>query len=250
MNGASLASETPAVHVVEDAHWIDEASESMLADFVTVIPRTPSLVLLTYRPEYRGALTRVAGAQTIALAPLSDSEATALIAELLGPDPSVGGLADRIAERAAGNPFFAEEIVRELAERGVLRGQRGGYLSTADVAEVSVPATLQATSRRAYRSARAGSKTHVERGGGHRVAVQPGDLLTQLGVEPVVADLTAAQFIDQVKFTRQPEYVFHHPLIRAVAYEAQLKSDRAELHRRVAAAIELHVPNRSTRTPP
>ena len=64
------------------------------------------------------------------------------------------------------------------------------------------------------------------------------DLLTQLGVEPVVADLVAAQFIDQVKFTRQPEYVFHHPLIRAVAYEAQLKSDRADVHRRLAAAIE------------
>ena len=51
-----------------------------------------------------------------------------------------------------------------------------------------------------------------------------------------------AQFIDQVRFTRQPEYVFHHPLIRAVAYEAQLKSDRAELHRRVAAAIESRDP--------
>ena len=64
------------------------------------------------------------------------------------------------------------------------------------------------------------------------------DLLTALGVEPVVADLVAAELIDQVRFTRQPEYVFHHPLIRAVAYESQLKSDRAELHRRVAAAIE------------
>ena len=64
------------------------------------------------------------------------------------------------------------------------------------------------------------------------------DLLTVLGVEPVVDELVATQLIDQVKFTRQPEYVFHHPLVRAVAYEAQLKSDRAELHRRVAAAIE------------
>ena len=52
----------------------------------------------------------------------------------------------------------------------------------------------------------------------------------------------AAQFIDQVRFTRQPEYVFHHPLIRTVAYESQLKSDRAELHRRVAAAIEARDP--------
>ncbi len=46
------------------------------------------------------------------------------------------------------------------------------------------------------------------------------------------------EFVDQITFTRQPGYVFHHPLIRTVAYESQLKSDRAELHRRVAAAIE------------
>ena len=58
------------------------------------------------------------------------------------------------------------------------------------------------------------------------------DLLTVLGVEPVIDDLVRAELIDQVKFTRQPEYVFHHPLIRTVAYESQLKSDRAELHRR------------------
>jgi hypothetical protein len=68
------------------------------------------------------------------------------------------------------------------------------------------------------------------------------DLLTVLGVEPVIADLLAVQLIDQVSFIRQPEYVFHHPLIRAVAYESQLKSDRAELHRRVAAAIESRDP--------
>jgi hypothetical protein len=68
------------------------------------------------------------------------------------------------------------------------------------------------------------------------------DLLIVLGAEPVVADLVAAQLIDQVSFTRQPEYVFRHPLIRTVAYESQLKSDRAALHRRVAAAIESRDP--------
>jgi adenylate cyclase len=62
---------------------------------------------------------------------------------LLGQDRSVGALGRTIVERAAGNPFFAEEIVRELAERGVLRGQRGAYVSTAEVADVTVPATLR-----------------------------------------------------------------------------------------------------------
>ena len=145
VNAASLARTQPAVFVVEDAHWIDEVSDSMLAAFVTVVPQTPSLMLITYRPEYRGALNHVAGAQTIALAPLSDSEAAALVSELLGSNPSVGGVITMITEKAAGNPFFAEEIVRDLAERGVLHGNRGAYESTADAAGVTLPATLQAT---------------------------------------------------------------------------------------------------------
>jgi hypothetical protein len=241
VNAASLARQTPTVYVIEDAHWIDEVSESMLAEFLTVIPQTLSLVLGTYRPEYRGALSRVPGAQAIALAPLSDSETTALVSELLGSDPSVGEVATMIAEKAAGNPFFAEEIVRDLAERGVLRGNRSAYESTADAAEVSVPASLQATIAARIDRLDAKAKRTLSAAAvlGARFTL---DLLTVLGTEPVVANLVAAQLIDQVRFTGQPEYVFHHPLIRTVAYESQLKSDRAQLHRRVAAAIEARDP--------
>src|ERR1700733_10534721 len=242
VNAASLARRTPAVYVIEDAHWIDEVSESMLGEFLTVIAQTPSLVLITYRPEYPGALNRVPGAQSIALAPLSDSETAALVSELLGDDPSVDALGQKIAERAAGNPFFAEEMVRDLAERAVLRGVRGAYESTADASEVSVPATVQATiAARIDRLSPAAKRTLSAAAVlGARFTL---DLLTALGIEAVVDDLLAAQFIDQVRFTGQPEYAFHHPLIRTVAYEAQLKSDRAELHRRVAAAIETREPD-------
>jgi adenylate cyclase len=242
LNAASLARETPAVFLVEDAHWIDEVSESMIADFLTVIPQTPSLVLVTYRPEYQGALTRAHGAQTIALAPLSDSETLALVSELLGPDLSNGALGQGIAERAAGNPFFAEEMVRELAERGVLQGQTGAYVSTADFSEAKVPATLQATigaridrldpAAKRTLSAAAVIGSRFSRG-----------LLETLGIEPILEDLVVAELVDQVRFTRGPEFVFHHPLIRTVAYESQLKSDRAELHRRVAVAIEQQEPD-------
>jgi class 3 adenylate cyclase len=237
VNAASLAREAPAVYVIEDAHWIDEVSESMLAEFLTVIPQTHSLVLVTYRPEYQGALSRVAGAQTIALAPLSDSETAALVAELLGSDPSVGGVITMIAEKAAGNPFFAEEIVRDLAERGVLRGNRGAYESTTDAGEVSVPATLQATiAARIDRLDPAAKRTLSAAAViGSRFSL---GLLETLGIDPVPQDLVSGEFIDQITFTRQPEYVFHHPLVRTVAYESQLKSARAELHRRLAAAIE------------
>ena len=241
VNAASLARQAPAVFVIEDAHWIDEVSESLLADFFTVMTQTPSLVLVTYRPEYRGALTRVAGAQTLALAPLSDSETTGLVSELLGPDPSNDALGRRIAKRAAGNPFFAEEVVRELAERRVLRGEPGAYLSAEGVGDVSVPLTLQATIAARIDRLDPMAKRTLSAAAvlGARFDM---DLLAALGVEAVVDDLVAAQLIDQVRFTRQPEYVFHHPSIRTVAYELQHESDRAELHRRVAAAIESRDP--------
>ncbi len=237
INTASLARRTRAVYVIEDAHWIDEVSESMLTGFFTVIPQTRSLVLVTYRPEYEGALARVVGAQTIALAPLNNSETAALVSELLGPDPSVSGVATMITEKAAGNPFFAEEIVRDLAERGVLRGNPSAYELTADTGEVSVPATLQATiAARIDRLDPAAKRTLSAAAViGSRFSR---DMLETLGIDPAFGDLLSGEFIDQITFTRQPEYVFHHPLIRTVAYEAQLKSDRAELHRRVAAAIE------------
>ena len=54
INSVSLTRTQPVLYVIEDAHWIDEVSESMLAEFLTVIPQTPSLVLITYRPDYRG----------------------------------------------------------------------------------------------------------------------------------------------------------------------------------------------------
>ena len=241
VNTASLARQSPAVYVIEDAHWIDEVSESMLAEFFTVIPQTPSLVLVTYRPEYQGALSRMAGAKTIALAPLSDPETAALVSQLLGPDPSVGALATAIAERAAGNPFFAEEMVRDLAERGVLHGELGAYISTAEGAEVSMPATVQATiAARIDRLDPAAKRTLS-------AAAVIGakfsrELFAALGVDPVLDDLVRGQFVDQISFTGNLEYVFHHPLIRTVAYESQLKADRADLHHRLAAAIESRSP--------
>jgi adenylate cyclase len=242
VNAASVARQAPAVYVVEDVHWIDGVSESMLADFVTVVPQAHSLVLVTYRPEYRGALSRVPGAQGIALGPLSDSETAALVTELLGPDSSVGGLATIVAERAAGNPFFAEEMVRDLAERAVLTGARGNYVCQVDHADAAVPATLQATiAARIDRLVLAAKQTlNAAAVIGLRFDAEQ---LALLDDETEMGELIAAELVDQVRFTPHAKYAFHHPLIRTVAYETQLKSDRAELHRRLATAIEQRHPD-------
>jgi class 3 adenylate cyclase len=237
INAACLARTEPALFIIEDAHWIDAVSESMLADLLAVIPRTPTIVLITARPEYEGTLTRVHGGQTIALAPLGDSDTASLISELVGSDPSIGELSAIITDRAAGNPFFAEEIVRELVQRGALTGPRGGYLCRADVSEVSVPTTVQAAiAARIDRLSTAASRTISAASViGTRFDAE---LLSALEIQPVLDELIDAELIDQVRFTPSAEYAFHHPLIHAVAYESQLKSERADWHRRVAVAIE------------
>ena len=72
-----------------EMHWIDEVSEAMIAEFASVIPQARAMVLITYRPEYRGALTRTPNAHKLALAPLDNAEASALVTELVGAHPSL-----------------------------------------------------------------------------------------------------------------------------------------------------------------
>ena len=96
------------------------------------------------------------------------------------------------------------------------------------LAEVSVPATLQAAiaaridrldplaKRTLCAAAVIGSRFSPE-------------LLAALQIEPVLDDLLRAELIDQIVFTPRAEYAFRHPLIRTVAYESQLKSDRAQV---------------------
>jgi class 3 adenylate cyclase len=237
MKAAMLAHTAPAMYVIDDVHWIDTDSEAVLAECLAGVAETHALVLLGYRPEYDGALAHTSISHTIRLEPLDDSHMSMLSSELLGKDRSVSGLTDVVVKRAAGNPFFAEELVRDLNERDVLIGGRGCYLCVDPVADVSVPSSLQAViAARIDRLSPAAKKTL------NAAAVIGStfehETLTALGIEPAMADLVRAELIDQIGFSPRSEYTFRHPLIRAVAYESQLKSDRAQLHRRLAAILE------------
>ncbi|GBG38135.1 cyclase [Mycobacterium montefiorense] len=237
INTISLARPESAIYVIDDAQWIDSVSESLLAEFAAAIPGMQATLLVAYRPEYSGPLSRIPGAHSFALEPLGNSYITELINELLGADPSVAGLSTVIADRAGGLPFAAEEIVRDLAERGELEGAPGAYVCVREVRRIHVPASLQgiigaridrlnATAKRTLNAAAViGAQFDTE-------------LLKCLFGAVDVAPLVQAALVEQVGFTPHATYAFCHPLIQAVAYESQLKAGRAELHRRVAAVLQ------------
>jgi hypothetical protein len=129
-----------------------------------------------------------------------------------------------------------------LAQRGALTGERGSYICRVDVADVSVPATVQAAIEARIDRLTASAKRTLNAASviGARFGAE---LLAALGIDAVFDEPLSAELIDQVRFTPHAEYSFRHPLIRAVAYESQLKSDRAKWHRRLAAAIQKRAPD-------
>jgi adenylate cyclase len=249
INAALLARTTPTLYIVEDMHWIDEVSDAMFADMATVIPQSRAMVLVTYRPEYQGGLSRTPNAHRLTLVPLDDSEFSSFTNELVGSHPSVAALAEQIGLRAGGNPFFAQEIVRDLSERGVLEGDRGAYVCRGDTRDVYVPVTVQATiAARVDRLDASAKRTLLAasvigtRFSADLLADVLGETEQSGAPDDSLATLVSADIIDQVMFAPRAEYAFHHPLIRTVAYESQLKADRTSLHRRLAASIERRDP--------
>ena len=112
------------VFILEDVHWIDTASEATLAEFADTLVRAGirarhHLPARIPRPpaRHRGDHGHVGRADRRA--------AAAVAVGLIGTDPTVNGIAERITRSAAGNAFFVEEMVRDLVDRGVLVGSRG-----------------------------------------------------------------------------------------------------------------------------
>jgi predicted ATPase len=133
-----------AVLLVEDLHWLDAASDAVLAQVIAGNAESRGLVLANFRPEYRARWMSQSHYQQLSLLPLSAQALRELLRELLGDDPSVTALPDAIYARTGGNPFFIEEIVRSLVEDGSLAGTRGAYRLTRAAESLPLPDTVHA----------------------------------------------------------------------------------------------------------
>jgi len=229
--------------VVEDLHWIDPASEEFLEALADAVVGTKTIVLLNFRTGYYARWMQRSHYRQISLEPLLSSEANELLVSLLGDDPSLALLARNIGERAQGNPFFLEELVRSLVERGDFEGQHGAYRLKAGIDAIPLPTSVQAVlaaridrlreqSRHVLQTAsvigREVSRTILE-----RVANLPEDQVTE-----VLRELRRAELLYELPPSSPATHAFWHPLIQEVAYRSLLQRRRAELHREVARAIE------------
>jgi class 3 adenylate cyclase/tetratricopeptide (TPR) repeat protein len=234
------------VLVIEDLHWIDAGSGAMLADLIAAIAGTNTLAVLNFRPEYTPPWEAAAAYRGLALEPLTRASTRELLRDLVGEDPSLDGIEEPIHARTLGNPFFIEEIVRELAEAGHLQGDPGAYRLSSPIEEAGVPVSVQAVlaaridrldpdAKQLLQAASVVGKEVSSRALGITAGIE------QERIDAVVAELIAAGFLYEAELYPERILAFRHPLTREVAYGTQLAAGRAATHAAAArATIELN----------
>ena len=134
---------SPVVMVIEDLHWIDSASEELLGKIIDSEAKLRLLLLTTRRPEYAPPWLARAVVSKLLLEPLPIGDIRRLIRARPGVEALPEPLAWQVAEKAEGNPLFAEEIVSFLSERGIVRTTTGKLDFDATVVATALPATVQ-----------------------------------------------------------------------------------------------------------
>ena len=238
----AVARRQPIVIVIENMQWVDSDTEDSLELFTRGL--TPfTLLLVTYRPEYDDAWLRRVGGTHLHLEPLAPAIAADLLDALLGPAPELLPAKRVLAERTEGNPFFIEESVRDLAQRGVLSGEPGRYRLDRPMTGIHVPSTV-----RSVLEARIDRLPVEDKRVLHCAAVigeqVPSGLLesvTELSGEESRAALRRlrdAEFLEEQAVFPEPTYAFRHSLTHDVAYGDLLHERRRALHAKVLAALE------------
>ncbi|MDI1429804.1 protein kinase domain-containing protein [Polyangium sorediatum] len=218
--------ERPAMLILEDLHWGDRPTVKLVDEMLRALPERPIFVLALSRPDLPEIFPRLwegRPLQEIRLKELSKKAAERLVREVLGdriPDVMVA----RLVERAGGNAFYLEELIR-AAESG-----RAAELPETVLAMVE--ARLIALAPEARRLLRAGSVFGQVfwRGG---AAALLGEGLREDALAPMLADLCARELVvkrAQSRFPAQEEYAFRHALVREAAYAALTEADRALGH--------------------
>jgi len=242
-----LATENPLVIVFDDLHWSDEASLNLLLNVVDLSETRPILFICMTRPDaasagwdtiYKMGEKLKDAFYSIELAPLLVDQTEALLNNLLGINDLPRHLRDLIIDKAEGNPFFIEEIIRSLIETKQIVHENGHWNALSNDAKISLPNTLRGVlSARIDRLAE--TPKHVLQNAsviGRFFDLRILRRLTGLngGLDPQIQYLQDVSLIEVLL----EEYAFRHVLIQEATYESILIKKRTELHRQIGEALE------------
>jgi len=244
---SGFASASPLVIVFDDLHWADEASLNLLLNLADVIETQPILFIYMSRPDKTAPswdslekIQQKIGVKysSILLEPLRAEETDTMLTNLLGMKGLPKNVRDLIVEKADGNPFFVEELIRSLIETKQIVRENSHWKAMGDNAKISLPNTL-----RGVLSARIDRLPELSRHVLQDASVigRIFDLhilkrLTSLngGLDSHIQYLKEATLIEPVR----DEYMFRHVLIQEAAYDSILIKNRAELHRQIGETLE------------
>ncbi len=221
----------PLLVVIEDLHWIDQASEELLASMVDGLPGAAVLLVATYRPGYEPPWTNRSFATQLSLPPLSNEDSLTVTRSVLPTVALPRAVAEVILSRAEGNPFFLEELALSIQDRGGVAG------------DLAVPDTVQGVLL-----SRIGHLAETEQALLQSAAVIGKDVplpilaaVSGLAEEPLaqaLRHLSGAEFLYEVSTFPEVKYRFRHALTHEVAYESLRPERRRQLHARIVLTLE------------
>ena len=245
---SALAERTPLVVVVDDIHWADpalldlleEVAERAQGPLLVVCPARPSLA--DVRPTWGGGRRSFS---SLVLSPLTADASRELVAQLLEVDGLTDSARSRILERAEGNPFFLEEILRQLIDQHWIVEQDGRWRTSDDFGELELPDTVQGVLAARIDLLEANDKRTLQQASVVGRIFWRGAVAALVGDEAIVDPGLRRLESRELVATRlgstmagEEELAFSHILTRDVAYESLPRRDRPAAHARVAAWIE------------
>jgi class 3 adenylate cyclase/tetratricopeptide (TPR) repeat protein len=234
----------PLFLVLEDAHWIDPSTQELLDLLLGQIQKGRVLLLVTHRPEYQLSSGVRANVSQLTIARLARRELALMAKSAIADKPISTIVMERIIEESDSIPLFIEELIRGIESGGAIERDLLGKDTkpTSDFVPDSLRDSLMA---RLDRVPQARSVAQVAAVFGrefsydmlHRVTA-----LTGPELDLALAHLRESDIIQLVD-TRSPvRYVFKHSLLRDAAYESLLRSDRREIHAKIASLLEKESP--------
>ena len=233
----------PLLVVFEDLHWIDSETQAFLDSFIESLPMTRILLLVDYRPEYSHGWGDKTYYTQLRVDPLQPTSAEELLQHLLGSNKDLVPLKELLIHRTEGNPFFAEEGVRSLAETGVLVGEKGAFRPGLKIDEIRIPSTVQNVVADRIDRLPLEEKRVLQTAAVIGVII-PFSLLQAVAevededLRRYLAHLQTAEFLYETNLFPELEYSFKHAITSEVAYGELLRGRRVALHSQILKAIE------------